>query len=162
MDPNLIFNIILGIMSTIPRNGNSTMNESMMPTSDYSTPNFSNDHQSDSSLLHDKVERLALINAAMWSLISEKLSISAEDLIAKIHEVDNLDGRLDGKISATAQKCPKCSRIMNSTTGNCLYCGYTPPPSDVSIQIASGNMRVGGTEAGTAASLEGNGNSTTK
>jgi hypothetical protein len=144
MDPTLIFNLIMGLISSIPGsiNGNPLSNESLIPASDVSTPNFANSPPPESSLLHEKVERLALVNAAMWSLLSEKLGVTTDDLIAKIREIDLADGRSDGKISSTAKNCPKCNRILNSSTGNCLYCGYTPSPTDQSIEIASGNMRV--------------------
>ena len=147
MDPTIIFNLIMGILSSLPRDGD-LLNESLVEPHDVATPNFTSTPPSESGVLHDKVERMALVNAAMWSLISEKLGITPEELIAKIREVDLIDGRPDGKISSTAKTCPKCSRIMNSTTGNCLYCNYTPPPADISIQVAAGNMRVGGKDVG--------------
>ena len=143
MDPTLIFNLIMGLISYIPNAERDPFsNESLIPTSDISTPNFSNNPPAESSLLHEKVERLAMVNAAMWSILSEKLGVTTDELIAKIREIDLADGRSDGKISSTAKNCPKCNRILNSSTGNCLYCGYIPSAGDQSIEIASGNMRV--------------------
>ncbi len=141
MNPMILFDLLMGVISAIPREGDPMVTESLVATHENPLSNI-NTQPAESTVLRDKVERMALVNAAMWSLISDKLGITADELMAKIREVDAMDGRADGKISSNAKSCPKCNRIMNSTTGNCLYCGYTPPPSDISIQVASGNMRV--------------------
>jgi hypothetical protein len=142
MNPAFIFDLILGIISALPREDDKIYNESLIAPQTNPLANI-NTQPAESSTIRDKVERMALVNAAMWSLISEKLGITAEELMSKIREIDTIDGQQDGKVTSTAQNCPKCSRVMNSVTGNCLYCGYTPPASDVSIQVASGNMKVG-------------------
>lgn len=142
MNPAFIFDLLMGLISALPREDDKTYNESLVATHTNPLANI-NTQPAESSTVRDRVERMALVNAAMWSLISDKLGITAEELMAKIREIDATDGRQDGKISSTAQNCPKCNRVMNSVTGNCLYCGYTPPAADVSIQVASGNMKVG-------------------
>jgi hypothetical protein len=69
------------------------------------------------------LERLSLTCRAMWELLRERTSVSEADLIAKVHEIDLRDGRLDGRARSAAKHCPQCSRVNNSRRDRCLYCG---------------------------------------
>lgn len=69
------------------------------------------------------VERLALLNQALWELIRTKLSLTDDDLEQMARQVDLRDGREDGQITAIAVQCPSCRRICNSKHDRCLYCG---------------------------------------
>ena len=73
--------------------------------------------------LNHQVQRLSLLNQALWELLSEKYGIPESELAAKIKEVDLRDGVEDGKITETAVQCPKCGRVSNSKHYKCLYCG---------------------------------------
>ncbi len=72
----------------------------------------------------DRIDKLVLINMAMWSLIKETNNLTEEDLLERIKEIDLSDGVLDGKVRQTAIRCPKCQRIMSNKHRCCLYCGY--------------------------------------
>lgn len=72
--------------------------------------------------LHVSLERLALTCRAMWELVSEQLSISEEDLVARVKEIDLRDGRLDGRMSSGPKSCPSCSRVNGAHRARCLYC----------------------------------------
>lgn len=72
----------------------------------------------------DRLDKLTLINMAVWSLIREKTNLTEEDLLERIKEIDLTDGVLDGKVRQTAVKCPKCGRVMSNKHRSCLYCGY--------------------------------------
>lgn len=80
-------------------------------------------NQSDLKSLQSQVERLGLLNQALWELLQERLDITNADLEAKAQEIDLRDGKPDGKISEVAVRCPTCQRVCNSKHDKCLYCG---------------------------------------
>ena len=73
--------------------------------------------------LEDRLDKLLLVNMAMWELLKDRTELTEEDLLAKVQEVDLRDGQADGKISKTVAKCPKCGRTMSPRHKKCLYCG---------------------------------------
>ena len=73
--------------------------------------------------LEHEVQRLKLLNQALWELLREKLNISDADLEKRIREVDLRDGVADGRMTDVALKCPACSRVSSSKHWKCLYCG---------------------------------------
>lgn len=73
--------------------------------------------------LGHQVQRLSLLNQALWELLSEKYGLQEDELAAKIKEVDLRDGVADGRMTETAMQCPKCGRVSNSKHYKCLYCG---------------------------------------
>lgn len=73
--------------------------------------------------LENQVERLALLNQALWELLRGKLGLTDADLERLAQEVDLRDGVADGKITPRAVKCPACQRVNNSRRGQCMYCG---------------------------------------
>lgn len=73
--------------------------------------------------LRAQLERLTLMNQALWELLRDRLQISDAELEQKVGEVDLRDGVADGKLTATAVRCPNCSRVCNSRHAKCLYCG---------------------------------------
>lgn len=79
--------------------------------------------RSDIAELRDQVERLALLNQALWELLSGRLKITEAELERKAQEVDLRDGVQDGKMTAHPLRCPSCGRISNSRHKKCLYCG---------------------------------------
>ncbi len=73
--------------------------------------------------LRDQVERLAMLNQALWELLSERFHLTEEELERKAQEVDLRDGKADGKMTAHPLRCPQCGRVSNSRHKKCLYCG---------------------------------------
>ena len=73
--------------------------------------------------LAGQVDRLTLLNQAMWELLREKLGLTDADLERMAEAVDMRDGVADGKMTATAVRCPACNRVCNSRHAKCLYCG---------------------------------------
>lgn len=71
----------------------------------------------------DRIDRLTLVNMAMWELLSEKLGVSRDELEQKIHDIDLSDGRLDGKVRVPTQQCPSCDRTLSKRHAKCMYCG---------------------------------------
>lgn len=73
--------------------------------------------------LTEEIQRLRLLNQAMWELIRDRAGLTDEDFEAKIKEIDLRDGVEDGRMTDTAVQCPRCHRVSNSKHGMCLYCG---------------------------------------
>ncbi len=73
--------------------------------------------------LEERIDKLLLVNMAVWELLKERTSLTEEDLLAKVQEVDLRDGVADGKVTKLVKKCHKCSRTMSPKHRKCLYCG---------------------------------------
>jgi hypothetical protein len=69
--------------------------------------------------LHDRLGRLAQLNAALWELLKERTGLIDAELDARVLER-----------AATADAVPACHRCgkpLHPKHGACLYCG-TPRP----------------------------------
>ena len=73
--------------------------------------------------LSDRIDRLVLVNMALWSLVEEKLGLTEQDLMDRVQQIDLADGQEDGKASKPPAKCPECGRIMSPRHKRCMYCG---------------------------------------
>ena len=92
--------------------------------------------------LRAAVDRLLLINRALWEIIAADKGLSDEYLTKKVNEIDSRDGRLDGKMTTAVRECPACGKTLFKGHFKCLYCGApvtdtdpfsaidTEPPSD--------------------------------
>lgn len=74
-------------------------------------------------IAEERVEKLTLVCAAMWTLIRDRSQLTEEDLAAAIRELDLKDGTEDGKVTQRIVKCPQCGRTMHPRHHRCLYCG---------------------------------------
>jgi len=74
--------------------------------------------------LEHHVQRLQLLNQALWELLQERLDLTDEQLQQKAYDVDVRDGVEDGRMTQSAPlKCPECGRVSASKHWKCLYCG---------------------------------------
>ena len=74
--------------------------------------------------LEESVDKLALINTAMWELLKNRIGLTEAELLKQIETVDLRDGVADGRITRTqATTCPKCGRTISTKHRKCLYCG---------------------------------------
>ncbi len=73
--------------------------------------------------LHQRLDHLTLYCQAMWELIRENTRLEEQDLLNKAREIDERDGKADGKIGVSVVSCPSCGRNSNSTKKACMYCG---------------------------------------
>ena len=73
--------------------------------------------------IEERLDRLVLVNMALWSLIQEKTQLTEEDLMGRVQQIDLADGQLDGKACKPIAKCPDCGRTMSPRHKRCLYCG---------------------------------------
>lgn len=77
--------------------------------------------------VRDAVDRLAMVNQALWEIVQERLELGPEELDAKVREIDGRDGRIDGRITAGVTSCPSCQRPNAADRSRCLYCGVALP-----------------------------------
>jgi hypothetical protein len=73
--------------------------------------------------LEESVARLALLNAAMWSLLKDRTGLTDSALTARMRDIDLRDGVEDGKITPNIQTCQQCGRTLAPRHKRCLYCG---------------------------------------
>ena len=66
---------------------------------------------------------MALTNAALIEILSERVGISEHEIFCKIEEIDLRDGVKDGKITNTPKTCKACARVLPAKRRVCLYCG---------------------------------------
>jgi hypothetical protein len=72
--------------------------------------------------LHDRIDRLVLVVAAMWSLLEEQ-GLTEEQLAARVKELDEADGKADGKFTKAPVTCPKCQAKVSAGLPACQFCG---------------------------------------
>ena len=80
--------------------------------------------------LVDAIDRVLLVNRAMWELLSERTKLTEQDLVAKVTEVDLRDGKEDGRLRTDVRKCVQCARTLQKRHVRCLYCGATDTAPD--------------------------------
>ena len=81
--------------------------------------------------LQASVDKLTLINRAMWEILKQESNKKDKELFELVKEIDLKDGRLDGKISREIKKCHQCGRAINRRHQRCLYCGSDSLKPDV-------------------------------
>lgn len=81
--------------------------------------------------LEARIDKLSMINMAMWQIIKEETKKQDEDLFAMVQDIDLRDGRLDGKVKKQIKKCHKCGRTMSRRHQRCLYCGSPALDADI-------------------------------
>lgn len=73
--------------------------------------------------LEHHVARLSLMNQALWEILREELRLRDEDIEQRAYEVDQRDGKVDGKMNGGPVRCPSCNRVSSGKHYKCLYCG---------------------------------------
>jgi predicted Zn-ribbon and HTH transcriptional regulator len=73
--------------------------------------------------LHARTEALALANQALFELMAERFGLKEEDVLRRMAEIDQRDGRSDGKIGGKPVACRKCGRTTNTARKACVFCG---------------------------------------
>ena len=73
-----------------------------------------------------QIDKLVLVNMALWSLLREKAGLTDEQLRQRIEQIDVADGQLDGRVQMQAKVCPQCQRVIGARHNRCLYCGCVP------------------------------------
>jgi hypothetical protein len=73
--------------------------------------------------LDARVDKLLLVCRSMWELVRDNTSLTEDDLMNKVLELDLRDGVADGKMQQGVQNCSHCGRAMSPRHARCLYCG---------------------------------------
>ena len=81
------------------------------------------DASSEIQVLRSAIDKLILVDRALWEIIAASQGLTDEYLLNKIKEVDLRDGALDGKIKLPVRKCASCGKILPVGRGTCIYCG---------------------------------------
>lgn len=87
--------------------------------------------RSDIEELKDKFEKLKLVTMAVWTFVKDDKEINEDALIARVREIDKLDGTADGKLRLGVKKCGKCGRSLNPKFEKCQFCGHITPVSSI-------------------------------
>lgn len=74
--------------------------------------------------VEERLDKLALLNYALWSLLKERLGVSEAELLERVQELDLRDGKLDGRINGVVINCDDCQRPLSRRHRKCLYCGF--------------------------------------
>jgi hypothetical protein len=81
--------------------------------------------------LEGRIDRLLLVNMALWSLLKEETGLTDHQLAERVREIDEADGTPDGRVTPTVTPCPKCGQTISLKHQKCLFCGYTPDGTNV-------------------------------
>lgn len=76
-------------------------------------------------ILQQQYERLTLAAMAMAELLRDRLGVTQADIESTILEIDQRDGRADGRYRPDSGSCPRCQHINGGSRIRCLYCGET-------------------------------------
>ena len=79
--------------------------------------------------LHDRIDRLILVVAALAELLEEAGLVTEDRLAERVHQMDDADGTLDGKRTLTATRCRQCDSAVAPGLTSCQFCG-TPVAED--------------------------------
>ncbi len=74
-------------------------------------------------VLEQQCERLTLAAMAMAEILRDRLGVTEPEIEAKLVEIDQRDGRLDGRFRSSNTLCPQCQRPNGFNRRHCLYCG---------------------------------------
>jgi len=72
--------------------------------------------------LEERIDQLALILRGMWALLEDG-GVTAEQLMAKLEELDMQDGVADGRVRRDPVDCPSCDSKVPAGLSKCQYCG---------------------------------------
>ena len=71
-----------------------------------------------------RIDSLELACAGLWELLKTKHGYTDEELVAAIHKIDMLDGKIDGHARDPEATCPHCGRkLLARRSPNCSWCG---------------------------------------
>jgi hypothetical protein len=77
----------------------------------------------DTADLHARIDRLTLVNEALWTLLQEASNLTDEHLANRIKELDESDGSADGSFKPAASRCQKCDAAVGHGRRTCMFCG---------------------------------------
>jgi hypothetical protein len=81
------------------------------------------DARSDVQAMRAAIDKLILVDRALWEIIAESQGLTEEYLLDKVNEIDLRDGVLDGRMREPVRKCASCGKILQQGYLKCIYCG---------------------------------------
>ncbi len=72
--------------------------------------------------LQERLDRMALVVRAMWTLLAEKAGVTEEDLAKRVTDLDASDGTVDGRVTTRSFRC-SCGAMVCRKFNRCLFCG---------------------------------------
>jgi len=79
--------------------------------------------------LNERIDKLLMIVRGMWALMEEQ-GLTAEQLMAKIDEIDLQDGTDDGQVRPQVVECPSCQSKVAPNLRSCQLCGTEVRPDN--------------------------------
>lgn len=79
--------------------------------------------------LSERIETMAMLLRGMWALLEEQ-GLTNDQLMAKLEELDNLDGVPDGRMKSGPIPCTSCDSRVPAGLTKCQYCGADVPNID--------------------------------
>jgi ribosomal protein L32 len=74
--------------------------------------------------VEDRVNKLLLVNAALYDVIKDKLNLTDDDIAHKIDELKkDSNFLLEQKTDQYVRKCRKCGKNLIQRRTVCVYCG---------------------------------------
>lgn len=77
----------------------------------------------------ERIDRVVLLVEAMWAVLREH-GVSDEDLAAKLMELDQSDGTIDGRRTPAPSTCRSCGSKVAAGLPACQFCGTEVPHQD--------------------------------
>lgn len=84
----------------------------------------------------ERVDRLVLLLEAMWSLMREQ-GFSDADLAARLMELDQSDGSIDGRRTIPPATCRSCGSKVAAGLTACQFCGTALPAEEETTPFQS-------------------------
>ena len=81
------------------------------------------DARSEVQVLRAAIDKLILVDRALWEIVAESQGLTEEYLLNKVNEIDLRDGVLDGKMREPIRKCASCGKVLQQGYAKCIYCG---------------------------------------
>ena len=78
--------------------------------------------QDELAFLRRRLDRMILVNAALWELVKGKTGLIDQELQAQVLELDAADGQIDGRLGGGKRLCRQCGKSLHPKHRTCLYC----------------------------------------
>lgn len=72
--------------------------------------------------LNERIDTMAMLLRGMWALLEEQ-GLTNDQLLAKLEELDNMDGISDGRMKSGPVPCTSCDSKVPAGLSKCQYCG---------------------------------------
>lgn len=78
------------------------------------------------SELQERIDRLLVLNEAIWQLVAEQTGLTDQDLQERLATLDASDGVIDGRRQPVPTVC-SCGAKVSPKAACCVFCGLPAP-----------------------------------